>query len=57
MKTILSWSGGKDSAWTLNVPRQDPALEVAGRRPSTSNLMPRRHEAVARSCLCNPRFA
>jgi uncharacterized protein (TIGR00290 family) len=30
MKTLLSWSTGKDSAWSLNVLRQDPAVEVAG---------------------------
>lgn len=30
MKTILSWSSGKDSAFALHVMRQDPAIEVAG---------------------------
>lgn len=29
-KTILSWSSGKDSAWTLHVLRQDPAIEIVG---------------------------
>lgn len=27
---LLSWSSGKDSAWALNLLRQDPDLEVAG---------------------------
>lgn len=27
-KTMLSWSGGKDSAWVLHVLRQDPRYEV-----------------------------
>jgi uncharacterized protein (TIGR00290 family) len=30
MKTLLSWSTGKDSAWSLNVLRQMPGIEVAG---------------------------
>lgn len=30
MKTILSWSSGKDSAWALHVMRQDPDIEVVG---------------------------
>lgn len=30
MKTILSWSSGKDSAWALHVLRQMPGIEVAG---------------------------
>jgi uncharacterized protein (TIGR00290 family) len=29
-KTLLSWSSGKDSAWTLHVLQQDPEVEVAG---------------------------
>jgi len=29
-KTLLSWSSGKDSAWSLHVLRQDPAIEVVG---------------------------
>jgi len=27
---LLSWSGGKDSAWSLHLLRQDPAVEVVG---------------------------
>ena len=27
-KVLLSWSGGKDSAWTLHTLRQDPSYEV-----------------------------
>lgn len=30
MKTILSWSSGKDSAWSLQALRGDPSIEVAG---------------------------
>ena len=30
MKTLLSWSTGKDSAWSLYVLRQTPRIEVAG---------------------------
>jgi uncharacterized protein (TIGR00290 family) len=29
MKVLLSWSSGKDSAWTLHVLRQTPGTEVA----------------------------
>jgi uncharacterized protein (TIGR00290 family) len=29
-KTLLAWSSGKDSAWTLHVLRQDPTVEVVG---------------------------
>lgn len=30
MKTLLSWSSGKDSAWTLLELRRNPAIEVVG---------------------------
>ena len=30
MKTLLSWSSGKDSAWTLRALRSDPRYEVVG---------------------------
>lgn len=30
MKTLLSWSSGKDSAWALQVLRNEPAVEVVG---------------------------
>jgi uncharacterized protein (TIGR00290 family) len=30
MKTLLSWSTGKDSAWSLHVLRQNPDVEVVG---------------------------
>ena len=30
MKTLLSWSGGKDAAWTLHVLRQRDDVEVVG---------------------------
>ena len=29
-KTMLSWSSGKDSAWALQVMREDPDIHVAG---------------------------
>jgi len=29
-KVLLSWSSGKDSAWTLHVLRRTPGIEVAG---------------------------
>ena len=29
-KTLLSWSTGKDSAWALQLLRQDPRVELAG---------------------------
>lgn len=30
MKTLLSWSSGKDSAWSLHALRQDPSIDVVG---------------------------
>ena len=30
MKTLVSWSSGKDSAWMLHVLKQDPAIEIGG---------------------------
>jgi uncharacterized protein (TIGR00290 family) len=30
VKTLLSWSTGKDSAWSLHVLRQTPGIEIAG---------------------------
>jgi uncharacterized protein (TIGR00290 family) len=30
LKTLLSWSSGKDSAWTLHTLRRDPRYEVVG---------------------------
>src|SRR2546423_5358015 len=29
-RTLLAWSGGKDSAWALHLLRRDPTVEVAG---------------------------
>ncbi|MBQ0724219.1 MAG: ATP-binding protein, partial [Cycloclasticus sp.] len=29
-RTLLSWSSGKDSAWTLYQLQQDPTIELAG---------------------------
>src|SRR3954454_23156370 len=29
-RVLLSWSSGKDSAWTLHVLRQDPDIEIVG---------------------------
>jgi uncharacterized protein (TIGR00290 family) len=42
-RVVLSWSSGKDSAWTLHVLRQDPAVEVVGLM-TTVNVT---HERVA----------
>ncbi|MBW8868304.1 MAG: ATP-binding protein, partial [Acidobacteria bacterium] len=41
MKILLSWSSGKDSAWTLHVLRRDRVGEVAG-------LLTSMNETVAR---------
>ncbi len=30
MRVALSWSSGKDSAWSLHLLRQDPSIEVVG---------------------------
>ena len=30
MKTLVSWSSGKDSAWMLHVLNQDPSVEIGG---------------------------
>ncbi len=30
MKTLVSWSSGKDSAWMLHVLKQNPAIEIGG---------------------------
>ena len=29
-RVLLSWSSGKDSAWTLHVLRRDPSIEICG---------------------------
>lgn len=30
IKTLISWSSGKDSAWTFHVLRQDPNIDIVG---------------------------
>lgn len=30
MKTLVSWSSGKDSAWMLHVLKKDPSIEIGG---------------------------
>lgn len=30
MKTLVSWSSGKDSAWMLHVLKQNPSIEIGG---------------------------
>lgn len=30
MKTLVSWSSGKDSAWMIHVLRRTPGVELAG---------------------------
>ena len=42
-RVLLSWSSGKDSAWTLHVLRQDPAVEVVGLLTTVNST----HERVA----------
>lgn len=43
MKTLLSWSSGKDSAWALYELRRTPGIEVAGLLTTVN----RRHARVA----------
>src|SRR5260370_26403612 len=40
-KTLLSWSSGKDSAWTLHLLRQRRDLEVAGLMTTVNQLYQR----------------
>ncbi|MDR5725905.1 MAG: ATP-binding protein [Terriglobia bacterium] len=40
-KTLLSWSGGKDSAWALHTLRQDPAYNVAALLTTVNELFSR----------------
>src|SRR5258708_1220473 len=40
-KTLLSWSSGKDSAWALQVLRQEPELVVAGLMTTVNQLYQR----------------
>ncbi len=42
-KTLLSWSSGKDSAWTLYTLQRDPNIELAGLFCTVN----RRHDRVA----------
>jgi uncharacterized protein (TIGR00290 family) len=42
-RVLLSWSSGKDSAWTLHVLRQDPNVEVIGLLTTVNTT----HERVA----------
>ena len=42
-RVLLSWSSGKDSAWTLHVLRQDPDVEVVGLLTTVNTT----HERVA----------
>lgn len=40
-RVLLSWSTGKDSAWTLHVLRQDPTVEVVGLLTSMNDVADR----------------
>lgn len=40
-KTLLSWSSGKDSAWALQVLRQQPEVEVVGLMTTVNQLYQR----------------
>jgi uncharacterized protein (TIGR00290 family) len=42
-KTLLSWSSGKDSAWSLHLLRHDPDVEVIGLLTTVNEL----HQRVA----------
>lgn len=42
-RVVLSWSSGKDSAWTLHVLRKDPGVEVVGLLTTVNTT----HERVA----------
>jgi uncharacterized protein (TIGR00290 family) len=42
-RVLLSWSSGKDSAWTLHVLRKDPGVEVVGLLTTVNTT----HERVA----------
>lgn len=42
-RVLLSWSSGKDSAWTLHMLRQDPTVEVVGLLTTVNTT----HERVA----------
>jgi uncharacterized protein (TIGR00290 family) len=42
-RTLLSWSSGKDSAWTLHELRRDPTIEVVGLLTTLNE----RHDRVA----------
>jgi uncharacterized protein (TIGR00290 family) len=49
---LLAWSSGKDSAWSLHVLRQDPALEVVGLLTTVSEAYDRvAMHAVRRTLL------
>lgn len=49
---LLAWSSGKDSAWSLHVLRQDPALEVVGLLTTVNEAYDRvAMHAVRRSLL------
>lgn len=53
-KTLLSWSSGKDSAWSLHVLRQRPDIEVVGLMTTMNRLYQRssihavRHDLLQR---------
>ena len=40
-RVLLSWSSGKDSAWTLHALRRDPAIEICGLLPTLSSEVDR----------------
>jgi uncharacterized protein (TIGR00290 family) len=52
MRVLLSWSSGKDSAWTLRVLRADPSVELAGLLTTVNRDMDRvAMHAVRRTLL------
>ena len=53
MRTLLSWSSGKDSAWALHRLRQDPEIEIVGLLTTVNSEFQRvAMHGVRREVLC-----
>ncbi|MEO8358479.1 MAG: ATP-binding protein [Vicinamibacteria bacterium] len=57
MKILLSWSSGKDSAWTLHQLRQDPQAEVVGLLTTFNDSVDRVAMHAVRRSLVNAQAA
>jgi diphthamide synthase (EF-2-diphthine--ammonia ligase) len=54
-RALLSWSSGKDSAWSLHVLRQQPRVEVVGLLTTFNEAADRvAMHAVRRTVACAP---